>query len=99
MDVLATTTGDEAWDLIKGGHDFELLITDVRMPGQIDGIELAYRCRSQLPEAKIIVISAYTGGRYFSDTKAYNFLSKPFTLQQLAAVIHKVRSNPHPVGH
>lgn len=90
MDVVATKTGDEAWSLIQGGHDFELLITDVRMPGQIDGIELAHRYKSRMPDAKIIVISGYTAGRHSANAKAYNFLAKPFTLEQLASLIHKV---------
>lgn len=99
MDVVATKTGDEAWSLIEKGYDFDLLITDVRMPGQIDGMELAYRYKSQIPEAKIIVISGYVGGRHSAETKAYNFLPKPFTLQQLASLIHKVSPTMILVGH
>jgi CheY-like chemotaxis protein len=98
MDVLAVETGDAAWSLIKGGHVFDLLITDVRMPGQIDGIELAYLCETQIPDAHIIVMSAYTGKKYAGDTPTYNFLAKPFTLHQLASVIHKVSPTTLLVG-
>ena len=93
MDVIAKESGDKAWDWINASNHFDLLITDVIMPGRIDGFELAHRCKLHLPDARVIVISGYTGTQHSPYITDHNFLPKPFTLQQLATLIHKVAPN------
>lgn len=69
---------------------FDLLITDVMMPG-MDGPTLAKEIRAAEPHLKIIFVSGYTEEK-LKDTlgEGIYFLPKPFTLKQLAAKVKEV---------
>lgn len=69
---------------------FDLLITDVMMPG-MDGPTLAKEIRDVVPHLKIIFVSGYTEEK-LKDTlgEGIYFLPKPFTLKQLAAKVKEV---------
>ncbi len=69
---------------------FDLLITDVMMPG-MDGPTLAKEIRAMEPTLKIIFVSGYTEEK-LKDTMGDGiyFLPKPFTLKQLAAKVKEV---------
>ena len=72
---------------------FDLLITDVMMPG-MDGPTLAKEIRAVVPHLKIIFVSGYTEEK-LKDTlgEGIYFLPKPFTLKQLAAKVKEVLDN------
>lgn len=91
--VAALDCGDAAWKLIEAGLLFDLLITDIRMPGEVDGIELARRAKARLPRSNIIIMSGDTGGRDPAKYGFRNFLQKPFTAGQLAALIGSIDMN------
>ncbi|WP_263262481.1 response regulator [Pseudomonas sp. RIT-PI-S] len=52
-------TADDAWKAFDNGLKVNLLITDVRMPGQIDGAQLTMKVRDASPELPIIVMSGH----------------------------------------
>jgi CheY-like chemotaxis protein len=58
--VTSVETGDDALALLSGlAGDFHVLVTDIHMPGQTDGISLARIVRERFPSVPII----YTTGR------------------------------------
>ncbi len=59
----------------KLGGEIDLMITDVQMPGEIDGIDLACSVKSSFPTLPVIVVSGYGDGAPAGIT----FLQKPFT--------------------
>jgi CheY-like chemotaxis protein len=60
FDVTSAETGDEALTLLSGlASGFHVLVTDIHMPGQTDGISLARIVRERYPSVPII----YTTGR------------------------------------
>ncbi|WP_437853957.1 response regulator [Sorangium sp. So ce363] len=67
--------------------DFDLLITDIRMPG-MDGIELIARAKEHDPSLAIIAITAFgsveTGMRALR-VGASDYLSKPFRSDELSS--------------
>ncbi len=92
-EVIEAEDGEEALDILKSGeHEFDLMISDVIMPG-IDGPSLLKQGRELLGDAKIIFISGYAEEE-FSDLLAeesdVTFLPKPFTLVQLAEKVKQV---------
>lgn len=60
-DVLTAKSGQEALEMVEGGAAFDLLLTDVVMPGRIGGFELARRVRALRPGVPVIYTSGYTG--------------------------------------
>ena len=55
--VAEAGTADEAIRQVVGGLAFDLLVTDVNMPGMADGLDLAKVTRQTLPGTRIIVMS------------------------------------------
>jgi len=70
---------------------FDIVITDILMPG-IDGIELLQKIKKISNEAIVIVITAHgtieTAIRAMKDG-AYDYLTKPFTGEQLRIVVER----------
>ena len=55
--VWLATDATEAIDLISAGAMFDLVLTDVDMPGAYNGLELAEYVKDVAPRTKVIVIS------------------------------------------
>jgi signal transduction histidine kinase/CheY-like chemotaxis protein len=90
--VVAVNDGEEALRLIEDGNQFDVLFTDVVLPG-INGRILAAKATEKLPTLAVLYTTGYTKnaithqGRL--DTNV-NLLSKPFTHQDLARKIRGV---------
>jgi CheY-like chemotaxis protein len=56
--VVEAGDADEAIAILKSGFRIDLLVTDVKMPGSRDGLELAEVVRQLFPEVRIVVTSA-----------------------------------------
>jgi CheY-like chemotaxis protein len=57
--VKRVSSGDAAWSLIDAGDAFDALITDLVMPGDIQGAELARRVELARPEMGLLLMSGY----------------------------------------
>lgn len=58
--VEEATNGDEALTLLKSQGHFDLLFTDIRMPGRIDGWELGRLASEIAPSIRIIYVTGYS---------------------------------------
>jgi two-component system, response regulator PdtaR len=81
--VLEASNADEALDLLHSkGHGVQLLLSDIRMPGWIDGVELARAIRAQHPEIKIVLASGESfSASHWGDTDG--FFPKPYNARRL----------------
>jgi two-component system, cell cycle response regulator CpdR len=92
-DVVATHDGAEALEQLQGdGAGFELLISDVQMPG-VDGIELIEKALAIAPKMRVILMSGFTDeldrAKHLK-SKIAREISKPFTLEQVRGVVRAV---------
>lgn len=91
FDVVPVESGDAAWSLLSQGEHFQILVTDIEMPG-IDGYELICRIRgSDVAHLKGLPILTITGAddeqtkeRAFA-CGATDFIVKPIDAMQLKA--------------
>ena len=56
--VLQADNADDAVAILDARSDIALLITDINMPGSMDGVKLAHAVRDRWPPIKIIVVSS-----------------------------------------
>ncbi|MGE0887393.1 MAG: sigma-54-dependent transcriptional regulator [Blastocatellales bacterium] len=75
----------------RESEQFDLLITDVRMPGMTGG-ELLAKMREKRPESPVVVITAFGSVEQAVDlvkAGAFQYLTKPFDTDELLLIIEK----------
>jgi signal transduction histidine kinase/CheY-like chemotaxis protein len=92
--VVTAATADEALEAFANAKSpIDLLLTDVVLPGRVQGNELASRLLAVRPELPVLFTSGYTrdatihAGRL---DEGVNFLPKPFHMNDLAAKVKEV---------
>lgn len=91
-DVTAVEDGIQALEALDGGLDdafdddgFDLLITDIVMPG-LDGIGLALKVARDYPDLPVLLMTGYSAERQRAhnlDELICDVVTKPFSLQQI----------------
>ena len=87
MIVLEAGCAEEALALIEAEDRVDLLFTDINMPGELDGLDLAAIAHRQRPDLKLIVTS---GGRNMQadDVPDHGvFIPKPYDARVLTEVV------------
>jgi CheY-like chemotaxis protein len=84
--IIEAADADEAVAMLSGGLPFELLLADVKMPGTLDGVELARLVRPKLPTVKVILGSAHIPLPAWSEV-ADAICAKPYDLAELTSTI------------
>ena len=79
LKVIEAQSGDEAWSLLSRGVPVDVILTDIPMPGRIQGPELIRKARATLPKLTCIVMSANLSGVDHADFLFV--LGKPFNLE------------------
>jgi PAS domain S-box-containing protein len=91
--ILPASTGAEAIELWKRHKDdISLLFTDLVMPDNMNGRELAERLKAEHPGLKVIFTSGYSAdivGKDFKLEPELNFLQKPYHPQALASTVRR----------
>lgn len=93
--VIRASTGDEALDILARASDVDLLLTDVVMPGRLDGRQLADEARSIRPELKVLFMSGYFERALKQDgiiDPAVRVLAKPIRKHELALRVSEALS-------
>ena len=88
--TITASTGVEALAKIEAGQTFDLLFTDVIMPGGVNGKELAEETLRQRPGMKVLYTSGYTDNAMIEhgglDQDAL-LLTKPYRKSELAQMV------------
>ena len=82
-EVIQAASGDDAFTILQDTPRISLIVTDVRMPGAMNGFDLIERALARRPDLRTIIMSGYTGERTRRRGLADRFLEKPFTLKSL----------------
>lgn len=91
-------SGAAALELIGQGAEFDLLLTDVVMPGGMTGYQLADAIRQERPDLKVLFTSGYTELARSTDqpTRRDALLSKPYRKQDLGRAVRNAIDLPAP---
>lgn len=82
-------SGDEALDVLESRDDIAVIVSDIRMPGHIDGMGLAAIVASRWPAIATLLVSAYTGPMIGALPEGVSFMPKPV---HEAALVRTVES-------
>jgi CheY-like chemotaxis protein len=80
-------SGDEAIAILRGGATFAAVVTDIEMPGDVDGLELAWNIQAHWPDLVVIITSGRKLPRAEELPLAASFLPKPFSAERLVETI------------
>ena len=88
--VLACETAEQALEALAS-DDFDVIISDIRMPG-ISGIELLERVRESGSVAPVILITAHGTAESAVEAMklgAYDYLTKPCSVDEIQVIVAK----------
>ena len=89
--VIEAGNADEALEVFQSGQPVDLLFTDVRMPGSMDGCELAKQVRAKWPATQIILTSGYSEGLLTARSVTEDFVvPKPYRPQAVLTTIRSI---------
>ncbi|WP_188130754.1 hybrid sensor histidine kinase/response regulator [Paraburkholderia panacisoli] len=80
-------SADQALDVLSGGERFELVLSDIQMPGKLNGIDLAEKVRSAWPSQKIALMTGYADELERARRLGVAILAKPFDIDELHALV------------
>jgi CheY-like chemotaxis protein len=87
--VIATFDADEAIRVLEKVQGIELVITDINMPGSMDGLRLAAAIRDRWPPIHLILMTGLTPPKRSEVLAGSQFLRKPYGPHEiLSAVDH-----------
>jgi two-component system, NtrC family, sensor kinase len=94
--TLVDNAKDALEELVDGGTQFDVVFTDVVMPG-MSGIELAAEIRRLDFTVPVVLASGYSNVLAQQGAQGFELLHKPYTIEELSRMLHKVaRSHPSP---
>jgi two-component system, NtrC family, sensor kinase len=87
--TLVRTAMEALAELTRSAGSFDVVFSDVVMPG-MTGVDLAREIRRRHFDLPVVLTSGYS--QVLSQNGSYGFelLQKPYSIEQLAAVLHKV---------
>jgi CheY-like chemotaxis protein len=89
--VIEARNADEAIATLQSGTAVDLLFTDVRMPGSMDGCGLAKVVRAQWPDTRIILTSGYSSALLSAQNTVDDIVvPKPYRPQHVLTTIEAI---------
>jgi CheY-like chemotaxis protein len=91
--IATASNGSEALAMLEQSGPFDLLLSDIMLPGEFSGAELANAVTRSQPSIKILLMSGYASEAFDEDTglpSHANLLQKPFSMGTLARKVRAV---------
>lgn len=87
LTVVEAASADEARRYLQAGGGAELVVTDVEMPGRMDGIQLGRWVRQTYPGIGLILTSGKPG---ISVAGLGQFIPKPYGIFEMAKIARRM---------
>jgi CheY-like chemotaxis protein len=90
FNIVAVRSADEALDVLEKRNDVSVVISDVEIPGSMDGIELAHYIRKRWPRTELVVTSCRNVSKSDLPTGAA-FISKSRQTNEFSTLLKDLR--------
>ena len=89
-DVVEAENAAAARAVLRSGQNVDLLLSDVLMPGDMDGFQLAKWTHENNPATKVLLLSGYTKRQQSeAEMEQFPLLKKPYTYEVLAERLYE----------
>ncbi len=93
--VFTACSSNEAFEILKK-HTFNIVVTDIRMPGEFDGIGILKYIRKNYPSSVVILITGHGDKETVIEAVrngAFDYLEKPFSEQAFIIAIERAQDH------
>jgi CheY-like chemotaxis protein len=90
--VEAAVNAEEALQFLARAPDFDLVFSDLVMPGELDGLALARQVRSTWPSMPVLLATGYSDAATRAKAEGFALITKPYRPDALASAIQQVVS-------
>lgn len=90
--AIAVYRGEDALEIVRG-QQFDIVITDLKLGGDIDGLAVLAESKKYNPDTKVILITAYATidtCKKAIQQGAYDYLVKPIDIDQLRGLAEQI---------
>ncbi|HTB86446.1 MAG TPA: ATP-binding protein [Steroidobacteraceae bacterium] len=99
-EVIPVTTGQAALNELAATPGIGLVLSDVMMPGGMDGMGLVREMRQRRISLPVVLVSGFSAAaKRDAEDEGIPLLPKPYTLRDLAAQLTSALSTPRARGH
>jgi len=93
-EVVLAENARAALDVLKGDPHFQLLFTDILMPGGMNGVALAQAVRRDYPHTQVLLTTGFADEAIDEGSKSFELIRKPYRRTELNEKIRAVLDRP-----
>jgi two-component system, response regulator PdtaR len=86
--VIEADRADDALTYIESGEQVDLIFSDIRTPGSLDGLQLAEMLHGKYPDIPVVLTSGNTDPMHVEIVRT--FVPKPYDVMQTIALISEI---------
>jgi len=87
-EAIPAGSAEEALAVLEHRDDVNLAVTDIHLPGSMNGLQLAALIRERWPAINIVVVTAYGAPESDELPAGSLFVSKPYSAQKMIDAVH-----------
>jgi CheY-like chemotaxis protein len=87
--TIRVSNAHDALGLLSSGLTFDLVLTDLVMPGERDGIDLAHSVRERWPTLPVLLATGYSKAASRATGEGFTLLTKPYEPDALMVAIQQ----------
>ncbi|MGD9924364.1 MAG: ATP-binding protein, partial [Pseudorhodoplanes sp.] len=92
--VTRVATAQTALEVLRTGEVFDLVFSDVVMPGGMNGVELAHQIRKDYPDLPVVLTTGYYNAGHKPLPRGLPVVRKPYDIAELKKTLQAATSKP-----
>ena len=92
--VVSSANASEALHVLDGGQSFDVILSDLVMPGEMNGFDLALRVRERWPALPVLLATGYSEQAARAIKAGFPLISKPYQPAALLLALEGTASAP-----